>query len=170
MLLSQLAGISAGGSIRRQSASIWQPTWANSKILPHNIHDIQRTFVFIGLRHECRTFPHVHDIHYIHFKYSRTCTKCTMCTRPVFSAAYKGSCREQCALKAHNVHRFNNLQAGQEKSSLIYIVFNCQRSNPLPPGRMDRESEPVCYSLLPHLEHLLQALFFRKIFALISAS
>jgi len=32
----------------------------------YNVHDIQATFRFSGIRHERRSFPHVHDVHDIH--------------------------------------------------------------------------------------------------------
>jgi hypothetical protein len=41
---------------------------ADSKILPHNVHDIQEPFRFRGLGHERRNFSYVHDIHDIHPK------------------------------------------------------------------------------------------------------
>ena len=33
---------------------------------PYNVHDVQATFSFSGIRHERCTFPHVHDVHDVH--------------------------------------------------------------------------------------------------------
>ena len=56
---------------RPKTLLLWKFTFAASKILPQEVHQVHSTFAFMSLSGELLTFPHVHEVHQVHLVHPR---------------------------------------------------------------------------------------------------